>query len=136
MHFPGVVPRTGTAFGQPLALYGSAIFILLQFLVNVNNIHIMKQLLIRPIQGAPAVLDACYGEIENGQFNPKPLPADCDAVFGHLRTDELLGTQLYFPVMELSDLLHEALDAGSDVIYTPQFLIISFPEDESKEEKK
>lgn len=104
--------------------------------VETNNIYTMEQLLIRPIQGAPAVLDACFGEIQDGHFSPKDLPEEYNVVFSHLRTDGLLGTQLYLPMEEFSDLLREALSADSEVIYTPQFLIISFPEDEPKEEKK
>lgn len=96
----------------------------------------MKQLLIRPIQGAPAVLDACFGEIKDGQFNPEALPEDDNVVFSCLRTDKLLGTQLYLPMTDFSDLLRNALDQGSIVFYTSQFLVISFPEDEQKEEEK
>lgn len=96
----------------------------------------MKQLLIRPIQGAPGVLDVLFGEIEDGQFNPKDLPEDDNVVFSYLRTDELLGTRLYLPMTDLSDLLRDALDQGSTVVYTPQFLIISFLDDEPQEEKR
>lgn len=96
----------------------------------------MKQLLIRPIQGAPAVLDVRFGEIEDGQFIPKSLPEEDHPVWTLLRAGDFLGTQLYIPMADFSALLRNVLDANAEIYYAPQFMIISFPEDEPEEEKK
>lgn len=95
----------------------------------------MKQVLVRPIAGAPGVLELCFGDIKDGHFVPD-LPVDPnDLLWITVQFDNLLGVQAYLRSADFTDFLRDVIKAGSTVAYNPQFIVITLPEDEPKEKE-
>lgn len=94
----------------------------------------MKQIVIRLITGAPGVLDVIFGSIVDDQFFPLPLRDAPTYVLNFVRDDRLLGTDGFVEKSMLSDFVSTALASGAVLEFYPNFLTLTLPEDESKEE--
>lgn len=96
----------------------------------------MKQLIIRVIPGITGVFDCIFGNLDDGQFVSCSFDQLDPDLSGFICVDDLLGTTAYIRTSDLTPLLCVALDRGAHFALYQSFIVISFPDHESKEEKE
>lgn len=96
----------------------------------------MKQLIIRVIPGVTGVFDCIFGDLDNGQFAPCSFDQLDSDFSGFVCVDDLLGTTAYIRASDLTPLVHAVLDKDAHLALYQSFIVISFPDYESKEEKE
>lgn len=96
----------------------------------------MKQLVIRVIPGVTGVFDCIFGDLSGGNFTPCSFDQIDPGLSGFICVDDLLGTTAYIRTSNLTPVVRTALDHGADLALYQSFIVISFPDYESKKEEE
>ena len=96
----------------------------------------MKQLIIRVIPGVTGVFDCIFGELNEGQFSPCSFDQLDSDFSDFICVDDLLGTAAYIRTSDLTSVVRTALDLDAHLALYQSFIVINFPDYESKEEKE
>lgn len=95
----------------------------------------MKQIILRLITGAPGVLDVVYGEVLDGQFEPRPFCDAPESLQSYISEDDLLGTRGFIRTANLTDLVGDAISLGFEIVFYPNFVVLTSSTYESKEKE-